>query len=138
MKGYFRLFCLLAFFTLSVVYPTSSQVLSFYINGKITDKESNKPIHLAELFISGSSIGTATDEKGNFKISIPLLPCYLVVTHRDYDPFATYIENFMDSIHIESFIYQSGRLYKIKQQRTKKRSSFFLPAVYWRRPAYIV
>ncbi|HBL77569.1 MAG: hypothetical protein A2W90_15735 [Bacteroidetes bacterium GWF2_42_66] len=100
MKGYFRLFCLLAFFTLSVVYPTSSQVLSFYINGKITDKESNKPIHLAELFISGSSIGTATDEKGNFKISIPLLPCYLVVTHRDYDPFATYIENFMDSIHI--------------------------------------
>ncbi|MDX9880714.1 MAG: carboxypeptidase-like regulatory domain-containing protein [Prolixibacteraceae bacterium] len=100
MKGYLRLIFLLALFIFSVVYPASPQEPSFYINGKIISKENNKPVHLAELFISGSSIGTATDEKGNFKINIPFLPCYLVVTHRDYDPFATYIDNFTDSVHI--------------------------------------
>ncbi len=100
MKRHLKLFFLLILFSFSVVFPASSQMLSFYISGKVVDKESTKPVQIAELFISGSSIGTATDEKGNFKINIPFLPCYLVVTHRDHEPFATYIEDFMDSIQI--------------------------------------
>lgn len=100
MKGHFRLFFLLTIFSFSGIHLASAQGLSFYISGKITDKISQEPIHLAELFVSGSSVGTATDEKGEFKIIIPFLPCYLVVTHAEHDPFATYIESFMDSIHI--------------------------------------
>jgi|GEM_PF-1104568 len=100
MKGLFRLFFLLIIPLFSVIQPVSGQGFSFYISGKITDKESQEPVKLAEIFISGSSVGTATDEKGEFKIIVPFLPCYLVVTHEKYDPFATYIDNFMDSVYI--------------------------------------
>jgi hypothetical protein len=99
MKNFFRLFFSFLFF-FSANTASFAQGLTFYINGKVTDRESGEPIHLAELFISGSSIGTATDEEGNFTIMAPYLPCYLVITHDAHDPFATYIENFIDSVHI--------------------------------------
>ena len=100
MKRFLRLFLLSILFSFSVVFSASSQGLSFYVNGKIISEVSKKPIQLAELFISGSSVGTASDEKGNFRINVPFTPCYLVVTHSDYDPFAVYIEEPTDSMRI--------------------------------------
>lgn len=100
MKYLFKLFFFPVIFIFSFNVSSDAQILSYNLNGRITDRDTGKPVHLAELFISGSSIGTASDEKGNFKIEVPYLPCFLVVNHRDHDPFATYIEDFADSVHI--------------------------------------
>ncbi len=127
MKRRPQLFFLLTFVVFFIAHSAYSQMPSFFVSGKIISRDTNKPINLAELFISGSSIGTATDEKGNFKINIPLLPCFLVVTHRDFDPFATYIDNITDSLHIAlspSSINPEDYL-KLNKAERKKEVRFF-------------
>ncbi len=100
--------------------------IKFFVGGKITDTE-GKPIHLAELFVSGSSVGTSSDEKGKFQIEIPFLPAYLVATANGYEPFAAYIDNFTDSLNIAMKPSQlnPADLSKVSKSERKKQVRFF-------------
>ncbi len=54
------------------------------LTGRVIDQESNAPIKNVELFISGATVGTTTNENGEFTLKTPFLPCHLVVMHISY------------------------------------------------------
>ena len=41
------------------------------LKGVVVDAEKNSPLPNASVFLNATSIGTSTDEKGNFSLSIP-------------------------------------------------------------------
>ena len=56
-----------------------------YISGCITDAEDGKPIPSASVFISGTTVGIATNAEGNYLLRIPGEGSYrLVVSHVGY------------------------------------------------------
>ena len=73
------LFFLLIFQQL-LLAETNNQLLT----GRVIDQESNEPIKNVELFISGATVGTTTNENGEFSLKTPFLPCHLVVMHISY------------------------------------------------------
>lgn len=54
------------------------------LTGRVVDIENNEPIKNVELFISGATVGTTTNENGEFSLKTPFLPCHLVVMHVSY------------------------------------------------------
>lgn len=75
---------------LSLVILLFSQQLLFaetskhLLTGRVIDLESNEPIKNVELFISGATVGTTTNENGEFTLKTPFLPCHLIVMHVSY------------------------------------------------------
>lgn len=64
----------------SLFAETSEHILT----GRVIDIESNEPIKNVELFISGATVGTTTNENGEFTLKTPFLPCHLIVMHVSY------------------------------------------------------
>jgi hypothetical protein len=54
------------------------------ITGKVIDSKSKQAIKNAEVFISGTTIGTTTNEYGEFRLESPYVPLQLVVMHVSY------------------------------------------------------
>jgi len=50
---------------------TQSYKTSYHLKGKVVDAQGNNPMGYATIAIDGSTIGTYTDEEGNFDIEIP-------------------------------------------------------------------
>jgi hypothetical protein len=63
------------------------------IHGTVTDAEKNNPIPYASIFLSNTSIGTKSDDKGNFEITIPNGRYDLVVSSVGYETFSQAINN---------------------------------------------
>ncbi len=74
------IFFFLLLFQQLLFAETDQQLLT----GRIVDIESNEPIKNVELFISGATVGTTTNENGEFTLQPPFLPCHLVVIHISY------------------------------------------------------
>ena len=69
-----------------------SVVLSFtvfsqneIIEGRIVEKNSQEAIANVEIFISGTTIGTTTNEEGKFRLIAPNTPCHLGIMHISYE-----------------------------------------------------
>jgi hypothetical protein len=60
---------------------------SYKITGLVLNKETNDPIPLVEVFISGSTYGSITDEEGKFELETSYFPCQLIASHISYAPF---------------------------------------------------
>lgn len=73
--------CLVSGTTLSQPQKQKDQLF-----GIVVDKNTGKPIHLVEVFIAGSTIGTVTNEKGEFSLYISNMPFRLIATHVGYKP----------------------------------------------------
>ncbi len=54
------------------------------ITGKITDDQSNAPLIGASVFGKGTNVGTSTDDKGNFSITVPDNTSVLVISFAGY------------------------------------------------------
>jgi outer membrane receptor protein involved in Fe transport len=63
------------------------------ITGKITDGANKEPLIGATIVAKGTQIGTATDEKGAFKIDVPSETKILTVSYVGYDPKDVQISN---------------------------------------------
>lgn len=122
-SGWIFVILLCSLFSASLV---QARGIKFYVSGRINDAE-GKPVHLAELFISGSSVGTSSDEKGKFQIEIPFLPAYLVVTANGYEPFAAYLDHFIDSVNVKlnPSVLNPADLSKVSKSERKKQVRFF-------------
>ena len=56
-----------------------------YISGQITDAENNEPVSAATVFISNTTVGTATDTEGYYRLRIPGEGSYqLTISHVGY------------------------------------------------------
>jgi hypothetical protein len=85
---------LIAVLMLVSFYSVSGNGLSvFEIKGMVLDQETDAPIPLAEVFISGTTFGSITDGKGEFELQTNYLPCLLVVSHISYVPFSKMIDD---------------------------------------------
>lgn len=54
------------------------------ISGKVTDDQSNTALVAASVFAKGTSIGTSTDDAGNFRLTIPDTTSTLIVSFAGY------------------------------------------------------
>ncbi len=54
------------------------------VNGKITNSQTGEPVARASVIIKGTSVGTASDEKGNFSIQVSNKNAILVITSIGY------------------------------------------------------
>jgi hypothetical protein len=89
-----------------IVFPSlvsSSAQETYKITGVVLNRETNDPIPLAEVFISGTTYGSITDTEGRFELETGYLPCLLVVSHLSYAPFNRMID-------VESLTYLTIRL----------------------------
>lgn len=56
------------------------------ISGKVTEEKTGKPLPFANVFINNSSIGTSTDEQGNYKLgNLPVGSLELVVSFLGFE-----------------------------------------------------
>lgn len=60
----------------------------YSLKGRVLDAETLEPLLLATVFISNSSIGTSTNKKGEFELSIPEGNHELVISYIGFQPFS--------------------------------------------------
>ncbi len=72
-------------FLLSIIISTSvSSQSTYYISGKIIDAQTKLPLQAASVFAQNTTIGTATNAEGNFRLELPNGGYDLVVTFTGY------------------------------------------------------
>lgn len=76
------LYCLL--FSLTSAYSFGQ----YSLKGRVVDAETLEPLLFATVFISNSSIGTSTNKKGEFELSIPEGNHELVISYIGFQPFS--------------------------------------------------
>lgn len=65
---------------------------AYIIRGIVLNQKTGAPIPLAEVFISGTTFGSITNEKGEFELKTSFLPCQLVASHISYVPFTMMVD----------------------------------------------
>ena len=60
----------------------------YSLKGRVLDAETLEPLLFATVFISNSSIGTSTNKKGEFDLSIPEGNHELVISYIGFQPFS--------------------------------------------------
>jgi hypothetical protein len=56
------------------------------LKGVLTDKESNKPIEYATIYINGTTNGVISNEKGEYTLTNIVLPAEIIFSHVSYEP----------------------------------------------------
>jgi hypothetical protein len=56
----------------------------FTIQGTVVDSTNRSPIAGVNILVEGTTTGTTTDKAGNFKLTIPKIPCVLKISHISY------------------------------------------------------
>lgn len=97
------------------------------IEGRVLDQSNQKPIPNAEVFISGTTLGTTTNKNGEFRLVSPYLPCHLGVMHVSYDAKVLVIkdENFLNIDLINKKLKIDEVLVKGKNLRKKNLRLFY-------------
>ena len=102
----------------SLFAETSEHILT----GRVIDIESNEPIKNVELFISGATVGTTTNENGEFTLKTPFLPCHLIVMHVSYQSVVLPITKSDDfSIKLSKINYGINEV-RVKGKNMRKRN----------------
>jgi len=79
-------------FTVFALFVSGSMPKTYKITGVVLNEETMKPIPLVEVFISGSTFGSITNEEGKFELETSYLPCQLVASHISYAPYNKLID----------------------------------------------
>jgi len=79
--------CLLALVAFSSL-GSSEAFAQFSLKGRVVDTETLEPLLFATVFISNSSIGTSTNKKGEFELSIPEGNHELIISYIGFQPFS--------------------------------------------------
>src|SRR3954471_1385101 len=62
-----------------------SQSTNFLVTGKVINAETKMPLQAASVFAENTTLGTATDAEGNFKLQLPNGGYELVVTFTGFN-----------------------------------------------------
>lgn len=76
-------FFLLLFTVISVI--SFSQSTTFLVTGKVLNAETKSPMQGASVFAENTTLGTATDAEGNFRLQLPAGGYQLVVTFTGFN-----------------------------------------------------
>ena len=81
------------YYLISILFWIPTLVAQQVVTGRITDATDGKPLLYASIFIANTTVGTYSDESGNYKITIQGEGVYeIVVTYLGYEPFLHKIE----------------------------------------------
>lgn len=70
----------------AIMVSLNAMSQAFTLTGVVTDSITGDELGYATVAIKGTSLGTTTDEKGNFSITVPHYDCHLTVTYMGYKP----------------------------------------------------
>lgn len=70
----------------AIMLSLNAMSQAFTLTGVVTDSITGDELGYATVAIKGTSLGTTTDEKGNFSITVPHYDCHLTVTYMGYKP----------------------------------------------------
>ena len=79
-------------FAVIALFVSGGMPKTYKITGVVLNKETNDPIPLVEVFISGSTYGSIINEEGKFEIETSYLPCQLIASHISYAPYNKLID----------------------------------------------
>ncbi len=106
------IFILLFLFLLNQTFVSYPQSINASITGRITDKESYKPISNVNVFLAYTMSGSSTDEKGIYSIdNIPPGRYTLVISHIGYKIFNTKVkingaDKYVFNVSLKPKVYQ--------------------------------
>lgn len=72
-------------FTLFLLIAVNAQA-QFKVSGRVIDEASSEPLEFVSVYINTTTRGTATNEKGQFSLTMPPGKYELVVTYMGYEP----------------------------------------------------
>jgi hypothetical protein len=75
---------LIPFLLISFISLTAFSQSSYRISGKIIDEETKQPLQGASVFAENTTIGTATDNDGVFRLTLPTGGYSIVITFSGY------------------------------------------------------
>ncbi len=70
----------------AIMVSLNAMSQAFTLTGVVTDSITGDELGYATVAIKGTSLGTTTDEKGNFSITVPHYNSHLTVTYMGYKP----------------------------------------------------
>lgn len=70
----------------STVFLVSASAQNKIFTGRVVDAANNLPLEFVTIFVTNTTIGTTTDEKGSFSISLPMGRQEIVVSMVGYGP----------------------------------------------------
>lgn len=76
---------ILTFFYSAAFFISFSQSANFYVTGKVINAETKMPLLGASVFAENTTLGTATDAEGNFRLLLPNGGYELIVTFTGYN-----------------------------------------------------
>ncbi len=77
-----------------------AQGQNFYFYGKVIDRETRYPIPSANISFTGTDLGSATSNKGEFSFFIDTIPVYMTVSHLGYETQRIWLDNTSASITV--------------------------------------
>ncbi len=75
------------FLIICIILTSTGSLLAQELKGKIIDSETKVAIPGVNIFISGSTFGTSSDENGRFVLQIPEGVSEIIISHVSYRPF---------------------------------------------------
>lgn len=76
---------MLRYITIIIAFFVSANIFAqVTVSGTILSSQNNSPVESATVYINGSSISSASDKDGNFKLNRVTYPCLLVVSCMSY------------------------------------------------------
>lgn len=77
-----RLLLSILFFVFAVKLLEAQDIT---IKGTVLAEEDNQPLSDVTILVKGTNIGTITDEKGHFKLDVPVSATILVISYVGYE-----------------------------------------------------
>jgi len=101
IPDYFKSKVILAIFLLSCLSAESfGQRQNRYFYGKVLDRETRYPISSANITFTGTSLGSMTNNRGEFSFFIDTIPVYMTVSHLGYESQRIWLDNTSASITV--------------------------------------
>jgi len=72
---------------------SSAQISSYFVKGKVINAQSKEPMQGASVFAENTTLGTATDQDGNFILELPIGGYSLVITFTGFNTQSFRISN---------------------------------------------
>jgi hypothetical protein len=72
---------------------SSAQISSYFVKGKVINAQTKQPMQGASVFAENTTLGTATDQDGNFVLELPIGGYSLVVTYTGFNTQSIRISN---------------------------------------------
>ncbi|TSA29781.1 MAG: carboxypeptidase-like regulatory domain-containing protein [Bacteroidetes bacterium] len=99
-KVFRKLTVLLLASGLSWSLTLTAQKQNFYFYGKVLDKETRQPLHSVNISFTGTTLGSATNSRGEFSFFIDTIPVYMTVSHLGYQTQRIWLDNSSPSITV--------------------------------------